>query len=149
MTPEIVEDSLSLNLETRLRSGGTPLTKASMRSKASCAQFAKTLKFLVAHRGLAAERQLLKSLGRNRLMRLYEGEEATFGEFLEIARILRVPLSAFQIVTPGEFPELEIAFAELSYHALSLSEEERILLADEVKRLADFAEVDIESRSIN
>lgn len=98
--------------------------------------FAETLSLLVAHRGLEAERELIDILGRDRLLSIYGGQEPRFGEFLEISRVLQVPLSTFQIFEPKSFPELEIAFAEVLYHAAKLSGAERASLAEEISALA-------------
>lgn len=99
-------------------------------------RFAETLQFLVNHRGLGAEQEIVEVIGLARLMQIYNGDEPKLGEFLEIARILRVPLSAFQISGPGEFPELEIAFAAILYRARVLDKDERHELADRLTELA-------------
>ena len=99
-------------------------------------QFSHTLRILVDHRGLATEGELVDLLGRDRLLALYKGAEPRLGEFIEIARILDVPLSTFQVVEPGAFPELEIAFAEILYHAAGMSPEDRSGLAEKISALA-------------
>ncbi len=91
--------------------------------------FSEVLLTLSAYRGLEAERELEEFLGSTRYSELLNGEEPRFGEFLEIARILRVPLSTFQISSAGQFPELELAYAELLYHAASMTPVQRHELA--------------------
>lgn len=98
--------------------------------------FADMLQTLVAHRGLAAEQELIEVLGFARLMQIYDGAEPVFGEFLEIARVLKVPLSAFQIADPGDFPDLETAFAELLYSAAAMTAGQRAALARKLRALA-------------
>lgn len=99
-------------------------------------RFAHILKTLVNHLGLEAETELIELLGRARLKELYEGDEPRLGEFIEIARILEVPLSTFQIAEPGSIPELEIAFAEILYTSASLDPQRLALLADRMSDLA-------------
>lgn len=99
------------------------------------AHFSDVLEMLTAYRGLEAEEELVEFLGLKRFSELLHGEEPRFGEFLEIARILRVPLSTFQITSAGQFPELELAYAELLYHAASMTPVQRHELAGAMVRL--------------
>lgn len=93
------------------------------------------LMFLVHYRGMAAEKGLLETLGEQRLAEIYDGDEPRFSELEEIATILTVPISAFQITSPGDFAELEIAFAEVLYAARSLSPSDREALATRIVKL--------------
>lgn len=97
--------------------------------------FSETLRKLVSHRGMEAEAELIDAIGVDRLLELYAGEEPRLGEFIEAARILRVPVSTFQIYEPGAFPELELAFAELLYAASEMSPKERTQLAEAMTAL--------------
>ena len=91
--------------------------------------FAETFQVLVHFRGLSAERELICVLSEKRMAQLYDGDEPRFSEVLEIARILRVPLSSFQIFERGDFAELEIAFADIMYAACEMNSNERQHLA--------------------
>jgi hypothetical protein len=92
-------------------------------------RIADVLKFLVHHRGIEAEHALISAFGQARLNGFYNGEEPFFSELEELASILCVPLSIFQIVSRGDFAELEIAWAEILYHARGLDRREREKLA--------------------
>lgn len=99
-------------------------------------RFSESFAFLVAHRGLAAEQELLEILGPLRLAELYEGGEPFFSELIEISRVLRVPFSSFLVTAPGGFEELEIAYAELLYYAAQLSGQKRAELQRELMDIA-------------
>jgi len=92
-------------------------------------RIADVLKFLVHHRGIEAEHALVSAFGQARLKGFYNGEEPLFSELEELANILSVPLSIFQIVSPGDFAELDIAWAEILYHARELDRRDREKLA--------------------
>ena len=92
-------------------------------------RIASMLQLLVHHRGLCAEQMLLDAFGEGRLAQIYDGDEPRFSELEEIATILAVPMSTFQITGPGDFAELEIAWAELLFHARNLTQPEREALA--------------------
>lgn len=92
-------------------------------------RIASMLQLIVHHRGLGAEQMLLDAFGEKRLAQIYDGDEPRFSELEEIATILVVPISTFQINGPGDFAELEIAWAELLFHARNLSQAEREMLA--------------------
>lgn len=99
--------------------------------------FGASVQLIVSHRGLAAEQELIEFLGLARLMQLYDGAEPGFSEAVEIARILRVPVSTFTIIDPGSLTELDQAYAELLYAAAPLSREQRTALANHITALAD------------
>ena len=86
-------------------------------------------------RGLEAERELIATLTHFRVAEILDGDEPKFGEVLEIARILRVPLSTFQIFNPGDFPELEIAYVSILYAASEMNAKQRERLADKMIQL--------------
>lgn len=105
-------------------------------------RFGRMLGVLVAHNGLEAEAELIDLLGKARLKSLYDGDEPRLGELIEIARILNVPLTTFQIVEPGAFPELEIAFADVLRAARGLDPARRQELAGRITELAGWARQD-------
>lgn len=82
-----------------------------------------------------AELALISAFGQSRVLEIYSGDEPRFSELEEIANILSVPISAFQIVGPGDYAELEIAWAEISYSALSMDRREREKLASSLLEL--------------
>lgn len=92
-------------------------------------RIADVIRFLVHHRGIEGEHALICAFGQKRLVEIYSGDEPRFSELEEIASILSVPISVFQIVGPGDFAELEIAWAEISYHARGMNRREREKLA--------------------
>lgn len=98
--------------------------------------FGASVQIIVSHRGLAAERELIDCLGLARLMQVYDGADPSFSEAVEIAHILRVPLTSFVPFDPGSIPELDIAFAELLYAAAPLSPDQRTALANHITELA-------------
>ena len=102
-------------------------------------RFGRMLDIIVRHQGLDAESQLIEFLGKDRLIELYGGEEPRLGELTEISRILNVPLSTFQVVEPGAFPDLEIAFADVLHSAASASDATRLRLAEKISELAYWA----------
>lgn len=95
------------------------------------------LKFLTTHRGFEAESELVDLLGKPRLKALFSGEEPRLGELIEIARILEVPLSTFQIHEPGSMPELEIVIAELYHTAAGMTPSELSQLVEHVSAIAE------------
>lgn len=109
-------------------------------------KFSESFAFLVSHRGLSAEQELLDFLGPLRLAELYEGGEPSFSELIEISRVLRVPFSSFLVRSPGGFEDLEVAFAELLYHAAQASDDARAAAGREIldlaQRLAERAEAE-------
>lgn len=92
-------------------------------------RIASVIKFLVHHRGIEGEHGLVSAFGEARLREIYGGDEPRFSELEEIASVLAVPISTFQITSPGDFAELEIAWAEISYRALSMGRRDRERLA--------------------
>ncbi len=92
-------------------------------------RIADVIRFLVHHRGIEGEHALISAFGQQRLVEIYSGDEPRFSELEEIASILSVPISVFQIMGPGDFAELEIAWAEISYSALRMNRRERERLA--------------------
>ncbi|WP_420430612.1 hypothetical protein [Hyphobacterium sp.] len=98
-------------------------------------RIAKTIRLVVHHRGPDAEADLLQAFGEARLKAIYAGDEPRFSELEEIASILSVPMSTFQISCRGDFPELEIAWMEILYHAYSLNRREREKLASDMTAL--------------
>lgn len=94
--------------------------------------FALMLKRVVNFRGIEAEAEIIDFLGRGRLKALYEGHDPSWGEVIELRRILNVPLSTFLINDPGDFPELEAAYSEALREAATMTPDERARLADEI-----------------
>lgn len=92
-------------------------------------RIADVIRFLVHHRGIEGEHALLSAFGYQRLKEIYAGDEPRFSELEEIASVLSVPISAFQIVGKGDFAELEIAWAEILYKAHGMNRREREKLA--------------------
>ncbi|WP_421784916.1 hypothetical protein [Hyphobacterium sp.] len=93
------------------------------------------IKKIALYRGKDAEVELIQAFGEARLKAIYAGDEPRFSELEEIASILSVPLSTFQLSCPGDFPELEIAWMEILYHAYSLNRREREKLASDMTGL--------------
>lgn len=108
-------------------------------------RISRTIKLVAHHRGAAAEADLVAAFGKDRLMAIYAGDEPRFSELEEIASILSVPISTFQLSCRGDFPELEIAWMEILYHAYSLNRREREKLASDmtalVPELAEYGNV--------
>ena len=98
-------------------------------------RIAQMIKLVVHHRGAEAELELIQAFGELRIKEIYEGDEPRFSELEEIASILSVPVSTFQISNPGEYPELEIVWAELLYHAQGLNRRELEALALQIAKL--------------
>ncbi|MEE2526798.1 hypothetical protein V0U79_10485 [Hyphobacterium sp. HN65] len=98
-------------------------------------RIASMIKLVVHHRGPEAELALIHAFGEARIKEIYGGDEPRFSELEEIASILAVPVSAFQVSAPGEFPELEIAWAEILYHANGLGRRDLEKLALELAKL--------------
>lgn len=122
-------------LELSRKQVGAVVKRGSKPWKGVGENFAETFQKLIHYRGLEAERELISALTDRRVGELREGEEPRFGEILEIARILSVPLSTFQIFDRGDFPELEIAYADILYAAGEMSSEEREGLARRMSAL--------------
>lgn len=99
--------------------------------------FGASVQLIASHRGLAAEQELIEFLGLARLMQIYDGVEPGFSEAVEIARILRVPVSAFTVVDRGSVAELDTAFADLLHAAAGLPRERRADIARHITGLAD------------
>ncbi|MBL4617027.1 MAG: hypothetical protein JKY46_04985 [Robiginitomaculum sp.] len=97
--------------------------------------FTKSFAFLINHRGTIAEQQLVEHLSVKRFADLLDGHEPTFREVENIAKILGVPLSSFQLYNESVSPELEIAFAEIMYESCSMSKIERESLAEKIVKL--------------
>lgn len=87
-------------------------------------RIAQLLKLVVHHRGPDAEQKLIEAIGEERLFEVYSGQEPRFSELEEISATLSIPISTFQSFNSGDFPQLEIVWAELLYHARSLSHRE-------------------------
>lgn len=102
-------------------------------------RFGRMLGVIVHHQGKETEQQLIEVIGAARLSELYSGEEPRFGEVIEISRVLNVPLSTFQVVEPGSFPDLEIAFADVLHSAVGISNATRLRLAEKMSELALWA----------
>ena len=98
-------------------------------------RIAQMIKLVVHHRGAEAELELIQSFGEARIKEIYGGDEPRFSELEEIASILSVPVSTFQISSPGEYPELEIVWAELLYHAQNLNRRELEALTLQIAKL--------------
>lgn len=97
--------------------------------------FLEALLFLISHRGVSVERELVELLSTSRFTALLEGERPTFLEAVSIARILGVPVSIFQRASKSSASELEIAFAEILYESASMSKKEREALASKMLKL--------------
>ncbi len=98
-------------------------------------RIARVLKFLVHHRGVQGEHALISVFGEDRLKAFYAGQEPFFSELEEIASVLSVPLSIFQIVGPGDFAELDIAWSEILYRARTMNRRDREALAHSLLEL--------------
>ena len=88
-------------------------------------RISEVIKFLVHYRGIEAEHALISAFGQDRILEVYAGDEPRFSELEEIASIMSVPISTFQIVSPGDFSELEIVWAEILYTAKLMNRRER------------------------
>jgi hypothetical protein len=97
--------------------------------------FAKTLASMILFRGLKAEEELLCHFGEYRLYQLLNGCEPRFVELLTISDILSLPLTSFQLNSPGDFEEFDIAYAEILYTAHTLDQEGRAKLVREMLNL--------------
>ena len=97
--------------------------------------FSKTLASMILFRGLKAEEEMLCHFGERRLTQLLSGCEPSFAELLAISDILSLPLSSFQINSPGDFEEFDIAYAEILYAAHTLDQAGRAKLVKEMLNL--------------
>ncbi|WP_421786219.1 hypothetical protein [Hyphobacterium sp.] len=108
-------------------------------------RIAQLLKLVVHHRGPDAEQKLMEAIGEERLFEIYSGQEPRFSELEEISATLSIPISTFQSFNSGDFPQLEIVWAELLYHARSLSHREIEELA---LRIADLTPTGSHAKSL-
>ena len=94
--------------------------------------FAALLRELLAFRGRKAEATLSEHLGRARLNALLTGEEPTFSEGVEIAELLRLPLSTFAAHRGTQTPEIELVIAEILHHAAPMPAPSRRAMSEEL-----------------
>ena len=93
-------------------------------------RFAQLFRELVDFRGPDCEAKLFVLLGRERVRSIYDGAEPSFDEFVEIARVLNIPFSAFARFEPGGSPEIELVIGEIIYYGSTLAPSARKELAE-------------------